>query len=168
MLWLMALLGSLWPGPACEAPFCDCVAAGSVAEAREGAAAVFAGTVVGIRDIVVAFGGHEHGMRAVTLRVDRAWKGVDAETVTVVTGWGGGDCGFPFELREPYLVYATRWAGQPAAPLATGICGRTALLRRAADDLRELGEPLRTSAKRRPPERVWLNHLDAETEGQSS
>ncbi|WP_420128699.1 hypothetical protein [Longimicrobium sp.] len=91
--------------------------------------------------------GSAHGswtQRVVTLRVDRAWKGVESETVVLMTGWGGGDCGFPFEHGKSYLVYTD---GRPGELPRAGICGRTAVLSRANADIRALGEP----AWRSPP-----------------
>ena len=143
---VISLLLALWTTPACPAGFCDCMPAGTVAQAREGSAAVFAGTVVSIRDTVAPSGEHQHPMRAVTLQVRRGWRGVDAERVTVVTGFGGGDCGYDFHVGEPYLVYATRYAGLPDQPLVVGICSRTEELAKAGKDVEELG----------PPERIWL------------
>jgi hypothetical protein len=106
------------------------------------AEAVFSGTVVAVRDTMIGTSA-EYGpfpRRKVTLRVDRAWKGVESKTVVVLTGQGGGDCGFPFERGESYLVYAH---GQPGQPISAGICGRTTQLARAAADVRALGEPSR-------------------------
>jgi hypothetical protein len=138
MLGLLALLGTLWMAPPCETGFCSCAGPRDVPSALASAQAVFTGRVVSVRDTTVQT---DHGpwrRRRVMLRVDRAWKGVEAETVTVLTGWGGGDCGFPFERGESYLVYAH---GRPGEVLGTGICGRTAELSRAAADVRALGEP---------------------------
>jgi hypothetical protein len=106
------------------------------------AEAVFTGTVVAVRDTMIDTRA-EYGpfpRRYVTLRVDRAWKGVESQTVVIQTGLGGGDCGFPFERGESYLVYTH---GQPGEPMSAGICGRTAQLSRAAADVRALGEPSR-------------------------
>lgn len=145
MLWLIALLGSLWLPPGCDTGLCSCVGPETAADALQSADAVFAGRVVSVRDTVLDEPDFpEWPRRVVTLRVDRAWKGVEAETVTVLTGMGGGDCGFPFRVGETYLVYARRGGRDGTGPLATGICGRTALFAHADKDLRELGAPQRT------------------------
>ena len=136
MLGFLALLGALWMAPACETGFCSCVGPRGVPSSAASADAVFTGRVVRVRNVMN--GGRQ--MRRVTLRVDRAWKGVDARTVVVMTGSGGGDCGFPFRRRQSYLVYAN---GPPGEVLGVGICGRTAEVSRAAADLRELGQPSR-------------------------
>jgi hypothetical protein len=142
MLGFLALLGWTWIAPPCETGFCSCVGPRDVPSAVASAEAVFTGTVVAVRDTMIGTRA-EYGpfsRRKVTLRVDRAWKGVASQTVVVLTGQGGGDCGFPFERGESYLVYADGGSGEP---LATGICGRTAALSHAAADVRALGEPSR-------------------------
>lgn len=146
MIGLVALLGSLWMAPPCEAGFCSCVGPQDVAAAVQSADAVFTGSVVSVRDTVVG-GGSAHGpwsMRRVTLRVKRAWKGAETRDVIVLTGMGGGDCGFPFQRGKTYLVYAHR---SDSGGLGAGICGRTASLRNAAADLRELGTPVQRRSR---------------------
>lgn len=141
MLGFVALLGALWMAPPCEGGFCMCAYREDVATALAGAHAVFTGRVVAVRDTVIGEG-HFPGpyVRRVTLRVDRAWKGVDSSTVVVVTGMGDADCGFPFRRGGRYLVFAHR---RPDGLLEAGICDRTARLRRAARTLRALGPPAR-------------------------
>jgi 5-hydroxyisourate hydrolase-like protein (transthyretin family) len=51
----------------------------------------------------------------------------------VVTGLGGGDCGYGFKQGGQYLVYAHR--NDKDKRLYTGICSRTRPLAEAADDL---------------------------------
>jgi hypothetical protein len=144
MIGFLAVLGWMWMAPPCETGFCYCGGTGNVPTAVRTSGAVFTGTVVAMRDTTVPMLDRPWRQRAVTLRVDRAWKGVESETVIVLTRWGGGDCGFPFEPGESYLVYAH---GSPGEALVAGTCGRTAELSRAAADVRALGEP----AWRSPP-----------------
>lgn len=141
MLGWLTLLGALWTAAPCETGFCMCARPDDVATEVAGAQAVFTGRVVAVRDTVVG-DGHFPGprVRQVTLRVDRAWKGVDSSTVAVVTGMWDADCGFPFRRGRSYLVFAYR--GHDGL-LTAGICGRTARLWRAARTLRELGPPAR-------------------------
>ena len=138
MLGFLVLLGGLWTAPACETGVCSCAGSHDVPSALASADAVFTARVLSVRDTLVG-GGTEHGpweMLRVTLRVDRAWKGVESRTVEVITGTGGGDCGFPFRRGKSYLVYTHRMG---AGSLSAGICGRTAELARASADIRALG-----------------------------
>ncbi|HEV3048748.1 MAG TPA: hypothetical protein VGX50_00480 [Longimicrobium sp.] len=134
MLGFLALLGALAVAPPCETGVCRCTPPPDVQSARDASAAVFTGTVLSVRDTMIGRGAeHPFRMRAVTLQVDRAWKGVDSRTFVVLTGTGSGDCGFPFRPGESYLVYAGGdW------PIAY-VCGRTAPLARADADIHALG-----------------------------
>ena len=136
MLGFLVLLGGLWTAPACETGVCSCVGPRDVPTSLQQADAVFTGRVTAVRNVTV----RGYQMRRVTLRVDRAWKGVEARNVVVMTGSGGGDCGFDFRRREAYLVYAHRAS---SGSLHAGICGRTSALGRASADVRQLGEPAR-------------------------
>jgi len=51
--------------------------------------------------------------------------------IEVMTGTGGGDCGYDFKPNESYLVYADNYNGK----IYTGICNRTRPLSEAAEDL---------------------------------
>ncbi|HEX6126535.1 MAG TPA: hypothetical protein VFZ23_14270 [Pyrinomonadaceae bacterium] len=74
--------------------------------------------------------------------VSRAVLGVQAgEAVDVHTGFGFGDCGFPFEKGEEYIVYAYEHEGQ----LTTSVCTRTALISSGVGDLSELQQVLQNS-----------------------
>src|SRR5688500_1922870 len=44
--------------------------------------------------------------------VERAIAGVSERRVRVLTGDGGGDCGYPFEPGRRYVVYASREGDQ--------------------------------------------------------
>jgi hypothetical protein len=140
MISVLALLGWMWMSPPCETGFCRCAPLPDVPSAVALAEAVFTGTVVAVHDTTTGTSDVWRAERAVTLRVDRTWKGAESETVVVLTELGGGRCGVHLELGESYLVYAD---GGPGALLRTGTCGRTAELSRAAADIRALGEPAR-------------------------
>jgi hypothetical protein len=65
------------------------------------------------------------------------WRSAEntADTVEIVTGIGGGDCGYPFRAGRTYLVYASRHRVRDANYLSTGICSNTRELDQAGDDL---------------------------------
>jgi len=73
----------------------------------------------------------------VVLIVDRAWKGVLGDSVVIWTGTGPGDCGYPFQVSERYLVFA---AAADSGAFSTGICTLTQPLAAASKYVRALGE----------------------------
>jgi len=84
---------------------------------------------------MTGFGSH----RAVTFNVLRSYRGNASGKVSVLTGLGGGDCGFDFETGKQYLVYASRVNPEI---LFTSICSGTSPLEDAGPALRFLrGEP---------------------------
>lgn len=71
--------------------------------------------------------------RLVRLQVDEALQNVTGSQLEVSTGFGGGDCGFPFEFGEQYLVHA--WTDSDTGRLSTGICMGTGLAEGAEETL---------------------------------
>jgi hypothetical protein len=73
-------------------------------------------------------------LRVVRLQVGEVFTGVDAaqREIEIVTGKGGGDCGYAFQTGSDYTVYAYRNA---QGLLETGICSRTRPLAEAAEDI---------------------------------
>jgi hypothetical protein len=94
---------------------------------------VFSGTVIESRRVTVNEGTYSHEMRAVRLSISQAFRGIEDAEVEVLTGFGGGDCGFGFRQTEQYLVYAYR--SERDQKLYTSICSRTRLLADAKADL---------------------------------
>lgn len=71
--------------------------------------------------------------RAVLLDVDRTYAGVSGKQIEVVTGLGGGDCGFDFKIGDRYLVYASR--NPRDGTLDANICSPTKKVDDAREDL---------------------------------
>ncbi len=46
-----------------------------------------------------------------TFAIDTKFKApaLTADTIQIVTGYGGGDCGYEFEIGKDYIVYAEVW-----------------------------------------------------------
>jgi hypothetical protein len=105
---------------------CSCAQPPPTAHAYAGATAVFVGNVVEVNEL--RFG------KVITLRVIEAFKGATAKTLTLNTGSGGGDCGFPFMVTQSYLVYAHGTADN----LGTNICSRSKSIAKASLELSEL------------------------------
>lgn len=96
--------------------------------ARGGAKAVFTGVVISsVRD---------DGGRTVKFKLLKSWKGRLSKEVTLKTGAGGGDCGYPFAAGKTYLVYASlsrRYGSKQS--LSTNICMRTKPIARAGAEI---------------------------------
>ena len=111
---------------------CSCMSSGPPCQAFWQADAVFSGQVISINRESTA---DENGfrMRVVRMFVKESFRGVDRPEVDVLTGLGGGDCGFGFQIGQEYLVYAYR--RDTDKKLVTGICTRTRSLTKAQEDL---------------------------------
>ena len=121
-----ALVGFGWA----EARACTCLPPPAnlslkqqVSGARQESRAVFLGKVV---DVVEKPEVYEVSVKFL---VERVWKGKLARRVTILTGRGGGDCGYRFEVGGSYLVYAYGSTGR----LGTNICQRTTRRAETAD-----------------------------------
>jgi hypothetical protein len=94
---------------------------------------VFAGTVVGSAKITIGEGDNKYDQRLVRFEVAQIFRGELTAKAEIVTGWGGGDCGYRFNDGETYLVYASR--NKQDQRLQTSICTRTRPISKAAEDL---------------------------------
>ncbi|MFS8084052.1 MAG: carboxypeptidase regulatory-like domain-containing protein, partial [Acidobacteriota bacterium] len=110
---------------------CTCAGNHPVCQDYWEASAVFVGTVIDSRSVTIKEGEYPHEMRLVRLSLDEAFRGVEGAEVEVLTGFGGGDCGFGFRQTEQYLVYAYQSEGK----LYTSICSRTKSISEADKDL---------------------------------
>jgi hypothetical protein len=98
----------------------------SIKGALKNSTAVFSGEVLEIRSGV--------NFLQARFRVERSWKGVEAEQVSVLTE---NTAESPhYRVGEKYLVFA----GIRDGKLFTGNCSRTKRLEYAEEDLKQLGE----------------------------
>ena len=72
--------------------------------------------------------------RLVRIKIAEVLTGVDPgqKEIEIVTGMGGGDCGYAFQSGVDYIIYAYK---NSEGRLETGICSRTRPLTQAAEDL---------------------------------
>jgi hypothetical protein len=102
-----------------------------------GTPVIFSGQVTDISETTVTFGEGKsqevRKQRLVRFAVEEALRGLSGKEAEVVTGYGGGDCGYGFVKGERYLVYAS--PVQKGGQLYTGICTPTKSLDKAAADL---------------------------------
>lgn len=113
---------------------CSCIPNASPEKALRQAGAVFAGRVVDIQKPRVLSSSMEPA--TVVFETSRFWKGLHDKQVSIYTPSGGGpSCGFEFQKRQEYLVYAN----ESDSELYVSLCSRTALLTEASEDLSSLG-----------------------------
>lgn len=116
---------------------CSCMAPGPVPEEVERSAAVFAGTVVEIKDKnALSLIKSSADLMEVKIEVEEVWKGQNKTPITVYTERNSASCGFEFALNQEYLVYANEEDGE----FMVSLCSRTAPLSMATEDLQELGQ----------------------------
>jgi hypothetical protein len=131
---VIAVLG--WFGlTSSPAQACSCFPVGPPCQAYGSASAVFAGAAVSMRRVGPGEAQSEYRERVFKFSVDQAYLGVVGTEIEVLTGSGGGDCGYDFTIGERYLVYAHLYNNR----LVTGICTRTRLFAQAGEDLGFLG-----------------------------
>lgn len=91
----------------------------------------------------------------VVFSVLNSWKGVTTTTVDVTTGYGGGDCGYGFQIGTQYIVYSY---SSGSSELFASICSRTTHLGLATEDLVYLNSlPVLPLTPVTPPSAIpWL------------
>lgn len=126
---------------------CSCAMPGErVCSRAWSAPVVFVGTVTGEAKAPPDAG--DWLRRAFRFETEEVFRGGQAGAVELLTGGGGGDCGYNFVVGRRYLVYAhTNADGR----LTTGICSATRPLEKAAEDV----EYLRGLADRPPGAAVY-------------
>lgn len=126
---LLAIIG----GAGTRAMACSCAGESAPCQEYWEVSAVFIGTVIEGRLVMVKEGDYEHQQRAVRLSIDEAFRGVEGAEVEVLTGLGDADCGFGFRRAQQFLVYAYR--SETDQKLHTNICTRTRAISEADPDL---------------------------------
>ncbi len=138
---------------------CQCGSIPDPKRALAGSAAVFEGTAVSVADpmwigrrawfaVRSVFADsterfsqerylEDYGIR-VRFRSDRSWKGKATGEINLLTGRGGGDCGFQFEPGKRYVVFSRRLSN---GKLATDICTPTRPTQNPGGVLAALGQP---------------------------
>jgi protocatechuate 3,4-dioxygenase beta subunit len=138
---------------------CECAGSGTPCQDYWNASAVFTGSVSYSSTTTYKLGEHEISGRLVRFTVERAFRGIEGKEVEVITGLGGGDCGYGFRLGQQYLVYAHSSEDK----LFTSICSGTRPLSEAANDL----SYIQGLAKAEPGATIFgqVKRLDRDEEG---
>lgn len=137
-LMILLILLLAWPARPSIAAECSCSNTASADDA------VFVGVVTGIDSpsmygLLAAQVGALSRIpfgQGITFEVERAWRGVNTNAVSVRNGDING-CGYPFARGERYLVYASRAAD---GYLQTDVCQSTAPLAAAQAQLDMLSD----------------------------
>ena len=152
----------LWPAFPCPPAACTCLGrtpVQSVETARQalrGSGAVFVARVEHVDVRVRLIPRPDSGRpplrwreAVVRLRVERRFKGQRSDTLTVLSGLGGGDCGVGFATGRRYLVYIpardTADSTQAGKPPYVSDCDGTKALEDARAEIRYLERARRRS-----------------------
>jgi hypothetical protein len=117
---------------------CSCIGVMSVKKAIRKSDKVFIGKIISKEKIAIKrkLDGIEtniiHYYFKVTLIIEYSFKGkIESNIIEVITGTGGGDCGYGFEIDKKYVVYANKrnrffiGGNKTKTFLYTDICLRT-------------------------------------------
>lgn len=119
-----------------EALACSCNGtSGPPCQAAWTADVVFAGIVSAVEPIDHDAFDAPYQSVLVRFDVERGFVNAVPGSLEIVTGRGGGDCGYSFTTGGRYVVYASK---TPSGRLSTGICSRTRPLDKAEGDIRYL------------------------------
>jgi HEAT repeat protein len=124
----LAAVTTLAARPALHA--CDCRPRGIVSTAYR-SDVIFVGTPVAVTEPGTTAAPSARDPVDVTFAIDRAYKGMDADTLVVTTWRGAEACGYVFEPGERYLVFAIARGDS----LVTSTCTRTTSVGSATPDL---------------------------------
>jgi hypothetical protein len=131
----LVLMAALTVAGESEALACSCYVSGPPCQATWTADVIFTGTVKSMTTIDNDRLGAPYESKLVTIDADRGFVQAAPGPIEVVTGTGGGDCGYPFKVGQQYLLYASK---TPSGRLSASICSRTRPIADAQEDLRYL------------------------------
>jgi hypothetical protein len=102
---------------------CSCVEGKPPCEAYWEASAVFLGTVNDNSTVAILEDNQPTQQKLVRFSLEEVFRGEQKAEEEVLTGLGGGDCGFAFRKGERYLVYA--YHNVENGKLQVSVCSRT-------------------------------------------
>ncbi|HTK83277.1 MAG TPA: hypothetical protein VL633_13405 [Bacteroidota bacterium] len=130
-LWIILLIGCLNSVFSNQGSACQCFS-GPPCDAYKYSSVVFVGELLGRQDSGFAWGNVGRFGILYSFKVTKWYKGTQSDEIQIMSGVGGGDCGYFFDKGIPYLIYADSIRG---GILYTDICTRTRPLREATIDL---------------------------------
>lgn len=103
---ILAVFIAFIPGSPDHALACSCGMSGPPCQATWTADAVFSGIVQSVEMINHEDLGGPSQQRLVRFTIEQPFVNAGAGPIEIVTGMGGGDCGYAFTRGRRYLVYA--------------------------------------------------------------
>lgn len=142
--------------PKYDAWACSCMEPPPPKIALDQATAVFVGKVIEMKPLDPSTPESiQDGVNTVLFDVSQAWKGIESARVTIQTLNSLAACGYPFQVGEEYLVYASGKVGD----LYVYQCSRTQHLPSSSHELETLGEDtFRPEDEDWPPLRLISEH----------
>lgn len=148
-LLVLLLLVVCLPNPGFS---CSCEIKPSGTKAIKFADVVFTGKIIKTENISIypaGFVNRSFGGKKITISVQQAIKGsIKNKVVSIITGAGGGDCGFEFTIGNNYIIYSN-WGksnyyinDKPMdIYLTTNVCTRTTILNRTEiEEIKKAGK----------------------------
>jgi hypothetical protein len=80
-----------------EANACSCIGPRPPCEAYGQASAVFIGVVTADSPIPLMIEGNQYQQKLITFAIETGFPGIQGAATEVITGMGGGDCGYSFK-----------------------------------------------------------------------
>jgi hypothetical protein len=141
-IFVISLVGFFFPD---VANACSCFSGGPPCQSFGNTFAVFSGKVESVSDYKPPLSENateresrfNYSQKSFTFSLEESFRGQLGKKVEIITGKGGGDCGYNFEVGKTYLVYAYQ---QKDGKLGTGICTRTRPIEKASEDLQYFRE----------------------------
>ncbi len=118
---------------------CSCIGEISVKDEIKRSDVVFVGKVISADTISDTIQYYKFRRIKYSFQIQTLYKGrVSSDKMEIVTGMGGGDCGFEFGVGSEYIIYANynSYHDKSIRYLETNICRRTCLKNNS--ELREI------------------------------
>ena len=126
---------------------CTCIGTGPPCQEYGKTAVVFVGTPIEMKRATAKPAADQKPQflpRLFVFTVEESFRGLNGAQVEIQTGFGGGDCGYAFNLGTRYLVYAA--IDEKNGTYVTSTCMRTRPVSEAAEDF----DYIRGLSKREP------------------
>jgi hypothetical protein len=112
---------------------CSCIGPIVACQSSWTSDAIVVAKVLNVGPVTEVRGEYLRRQRLVRINVQETFKGLPLGDADIITGGGGGDCGYNFIAGQTYIIYAHR--NTMMGQMEAGICSRTGPIERASEDL---------------------------------